>query len=155
MTVSVFFMKQAVSTGTQRMCLTQCPSSVANTSFPSLIFPEIWLTQSLLPRKGCRKNGNNRVGNGGKRRKRRQRGRDGRGERRRNRKGYKAVYLLQLLYEKKILWLTITHGEFTNTTSFHRRPIKRKQHCRNCQWQSLTCLRYQKVHKTQGSVCLL
>lgn len=26
-----------------------------------------------------------------------------RGERRRNRKGYKAVYLLQLLYEKKIL----------------------------------------------------
>lgn len=34
--------------------LTQCPSSVANTSFPSLIFPETWLTLSLLPRNGWR-----------------------------------------------------------------------------------------------------
>lgn len=38
-------------------CLTQWPSSVASTSFPSLIFPEIWLTLSLLPRNGCRKEG--------------------------------------------------------------------------------------------------
>lgn len=39
----------------EQPCLTQCPSSVANTSFPSLIFPETWLTLSLLPRNGWRR----------------------------------------------------------------------------------------------------
>lgn len=47
--------------------LTQCPSSVANTSFPSLIFPENWFTQSLLPRNGCgaEKQGNDGQTGGG------------------------------------------------------------------------------------------
>lgn len=51
--------------------LTQCPSSVANTSFPSLIFPETWLTLSLLPRNGCRTDGGEgrRSRKGGKTRK--------------------------------------------------------------------------------------
>lgn len=44
----------------RRRRLTQCPSSVANTSFPSLIFPETWLTLSLLPRNGCRTDGRER-----------------------------------------------------------------------------------------------
>lgn len=48
--------KQQVNVGGQAAppVLTQCPSSVASTSFPSLIFPDTWLTLSLLPRNGCR-----------------------------------------------------------------------------------------------------
>lgn len=39
----------------QMETLTQWPSKVASTSLPSLIFPDIWLTLSLLPRNGCEK----------------------------------------------------------------------------------------------------
>lgn len=34
--------------------LTQWPSKIARTSLPSLIFPDIWLTLSLLPKNGCK-----------------------------------------------------------------------------------------------------
>ena len=34
-------------------CVTQCPSRLANTSSPDLIFPEIWLMLALPPKKGC------------------------------------------------------------------------------------------------------
>lgn len=35
------------------ICVTQCPSRLANTSSPDLIFPEIWLMLVLPPKKGC------------------------------------------------------------------------------------------------------
>ncbi len=55
MYIWVYYTTSSHQKNVWRLCLTQCPSSVANTSFPSLIFPETWLTLSLLPRNGWRK----------------------------------------------------------------------------------------------------
>lgn len=54
------YLRVYYTTSSNIISLTQCPSSVANTSFPSLIFPETWLTLSLLPRNGCRRGGRER-----------------------------------------------------------------------------------------------